>query len=278
MTTTDNELLAELGRIQRAEDAELEQSPLARLCRNELAPEERQQLTRSSDPATARAVRAFTPLDQAVKARIASRLAEVASASADGATGVSLAASHAALKALPQPKRSLPRRITLWMAPLAAAAAFLLWWTVPVGHDQTWVTYQLDIRGQAAGVRSQPQAAPLTAGATGSPMQLTANSRLELWLRPTTRAQPGAEVSARAYLAEGTALRAWPGELQADPSGALKLRLSPPPAQVERATLVVLIGRPEALAAHADEWARQSMPASHDHQRWSVPIELSPRE
>jgi hypothetical protein len=127
--------------------------------------------------------------------------------------------------------------------------------------------YALQVSAQSE-MRSAP--AVVEAGEEPVVVRVGRSTRVHLSLRPATGV--AGEVAARVYLSSGAALLAWPARQQVAESGALQLVLDPAPAAIAGAQALVVVGRPQLLAARGAELARGELARGAGFQRWRVQL------
>jgi hypothetical protein len=265
MTGDDDELLRELGRAVRATERNDDAKREERLSSHSLAPDELadMQARAESDDELARALDAHAPLGAEVKARISAEL--VAVAQRQSALPKAAAATPARVVAL-QPRAARARR-AVWLAlPLCAAAAALLWLAVGLKRIAPIPAYDLVISGAQAETRSGP--VTIQAGDSQKLVRIADDAQLHLLLRPATAV--AGSVAARVYLTHDGTLVDWPAHSQQAESGALQLVLAAAPGPIAGSDVLIVVGRPELLAARGEALARAAQAQGEGFQRWRV--------
>jgi hypothetical protein len=198
-TVEADDLLQQLGRHARGdgEAASEDDAVWERLARGELAPAEETRLREraAADPEIARLYEAFRPLDDAVKQRIAERVAG----------------------GLRRPRFAPAwRRAAMIAGPLAAAAVVVLAFQLRHTSEPSALVpeYAMDVSG---GDRATRSGAPAERG----PVELHRASRLEIVLRPSTAVQH--PVAVRAFLVQGNDVRQWAAPMERSPDGAVRI-------------------------------------------------------
>jgi hypothetical protein len=197
-----DDLLGELGQHVRVQDeSEAAEDPVwERLSRGELSATEDGALRAraAADPAIAELYAAYRPLPVELRERLVEQ-------------------AKSELSVAP-PARVLPwRRLAIAIvAPLAAAAALILFLRHPVGEQASapLPAYALAFTGGDRTTRSAP-------ANDDGPVELHADSRIDIVLRPSTAA-PG-PVLVQAFLLQGSEVHPWPVPMQRSPEGAVRI-------------------------------------------------------
>ncbi len=179
---------------------------------------------------------AARPLDDAARGRIAARLAE-----ATGTKSVTTAKSAKTTKPDPPPNVILLRRAAWIVAPLAMAAAVLLWISRP-GVITALPEYELALVGGDQTTRATP------AQLRGDTLRVHTGARVQISARPAT--MPDGEIAARAFLIEGGAARVWDVPIEISPEGAARIAGDAGaifPAQSGDWDVVIALGHPGSL-------------------------------
>lgn len=189
------------------------------------------------------------PLDDAARARITAKLLEATTAKAgpkpDAATRESASASPA--KTRDDGARVVLLRRAAWVvAPLAMAAAVLLW----IGRPQSLAPvpdYEVSLVGGDQTTRGAP------VQLRGDTIRVRSASRVQIVARPATK--PEGTVEARAFLIRGGAAQPWTVPIEVSPEGAARIS-GEAGAIFPEATgdwdVVVAVGRAAALPTQAN--------------------------
>jgi hypothetical protein len=234
----EDELLRELVQHAREDGAASGDVRWERLAAGELSAAEEATLRdeAAKDPELAALYEACRPLGDAAREKIVARILPSPAAPRVG-------------------RFAAGRRIALVAASVAVAAAVAVWMTSrgpePVARLDMAPPYVLEATGGDRPRRSAPEP---SVGA----MELTADSRLALVLRPSSPA-PDA-VSVRAFLVRGGDARAWNPPMQRSPDGAVRIAGAAGEllgsTEAGTWTLAFAIGRAEQLPSDPQEVVR----------------------
>jgi len=229
--THDDPLLRALGDLAQHEDP-VEDPRLDELSADTLSEDERQDLAKQNDDTmTNAAYEAFRPIGPEARERFVEAI-------------VDQRACSTSAKVVPFPRRSRWMVGMAGVGALAAAAALLL--VLSSGGPEPLPSYELMVLGGETTTRAEP--------AQGTP-RLLPGSRLELRLRPATGVKGPVDV--RGALQFGQTVRAWNPPVDKDDRGAARIvgtreKLFPGVPD-GRCTVVVAVGRPEALPSEPEE-------------------------
>ncbi len=220
----DEELLEAVGAAAREEDAK--------------ALRELEEIASGGDEAA-------RPLDDAARARIAARLAKATERKSGDAKRAK--ANDAKANDDPPTRVVFLRRAAWIVAPLAMAAAVLLWIGRGGGPIAALPEYELALVGGDQTTRATP------AQLRGDTLRVRAGARVQISARPATK--PDGEVAARAFLIEGGAARVWEVPIEISPEGAARISgdasaIFPSPSGDW--DVVLALGRPGALPTTAN--------------------------
>jgi hypothetical protein len=187
---------------------------------------------------------AYAPLSAELKARIVGQIQASLAAPTSGVAPTSAAQPTARASAARPGVRGGKRAIWYAAPLLAAAAAVALVLRAPEQEALGLSRYELEVQGAVAAQRSAP-ASDVTA-----PLRISPGVPLTLTLRPE-RAVSG-QVSARVYVQSAAGVTALSPPIESAPTGALRVQLGADVAWPSAGTLVIVVGRPEALRAATD--------------------------
>jgi hypothetical protein len=240
-----DDLLTQLAKAKREEDASADDPRWEKLARGELSAAEDAELRAraETEPEVALLYEAYRPLSAQVKERIAARIASA-------------------------PKSSVVvlrpwRRIAVIVLPLAAAAAFVVAARRPQPElDARSPSYTLEASRGDRAQRSAHETAP-------GPIALQRDSTLELVLRPSTPSS--VPVTVRAFLVQGEDARAWSPPIQRSADGAARIAGKASELGLQSGTwdLAFALGNADAVPSDPSAIARALRAPSSAH-RWQL--------
>jgi hypothetical protein len=262
----DETLLRDLGKHVRETERTVRIAQLEGLCRGELAEAQRPKLDgldgHDSEHDDERALRAYAPLSQDVKTRIAQQVLDAVLAS-HRRKGVE-ARYGSGIR-----RRTGVPRWTWLVAVLAPIATVLLYFATLSPVQPAVLAYSLELSGQAMELRS---AAPAAGTAAVPVARLAPNTRLQIVLRPATESEGSA--SAFVFVVVGGRALSWPAELVQAPTGALRVALEPMPPALRAATRAyVVVSLPAVDSREAAELALGEAEHGPGFQRFAIDLQ-----